>query len=232
MIDVAPATVAVYSDIGCPWAHLCIHRLHRAIREAGVQARLAIDNRPFALEVINAKPTPKLTLDAEVAVLGALDPEAEWQMWQGELHEYPVTTLPAMEAVEAAKEQGRSKAAALDRALRVAFFGQSRCISMRHVILEVAGSVPELDTTRLAERLDSGAARSSLMAEIERSRDSDEVKGSPHVFIAGGDGMHNPGIEMEWEGEHGKGFPVVHSDDPSVYADIVRRSIARIEEAS
>ena len=135
MPHVEPGTIAVYSDIGCPWAHLCTHR-------------------------------------------------------------------------------------------------QSKTVSMRHVILDVARSVPGLDATALAERLDEGAARAALMEEIRRALDDDDVKGSPHVFLAGGGQMHNPGIEMEWEGEHGKGFPVVGSDDPSVYADIVRRSATRIEEAS
>ena len=232
MPDVKPGTIAVYADIGCPWAHLCLHRLHQAIEGAGLSGRLEIDNRPFGLEVVNERPTPKLTLDAEVAVVGALDPAAGWQMWQGKAYEYPVTMLPAMEAVEAAKDQGLGPAAALDRALRVAFFAESKTVSMRHVILEVAGSVPGLDAAALTERLDAGAARATLMREIERSRDDDRVKGSPHVFLADGGEMHNPGIETEWEGEHGKGFPVVHSDDPSVYADIVRRSAERIEEAS
>ena len=232
MPAVEPGTIAVYSDIGCPWAHLCIYRLHRAVERAGLAGRIEIDNRPFALEIVNEQPTPKLTLDAEVSVVGALDPEAGWQMWQGEAHEYPVTMLPAMEAVEAAKDQGLGPAAALDRALRVAFFAESRTVSMRHVILDVARSVPGLDAAALAERLDAGAARGTLMEAIERSTNDDAVKGSPHVFLADGGEMHNPGIEMEWEGEHGKGFPVVHSDDPSVYADIVRRSSTRIEEAS
>ena len=232
MPDVEPGTIAVYADIGCPWAHLCLYRLHEAIDAAGLTGRLEIDNRPFALEVVNGRPTPKLTLDAEVAVVGALDPEAGWQMWQGELHEYPVTMLPPMEAVEAAKEQGLGVAAALDQALRAAFFAESKTVSMRHVILDVAGRVPGLDRERLAQRFDEGAARASLMRGIARSQDDDAVQGSPHVFLADGGEMHNPGIEMEWEGEHGKGFPVVHSDDPSVYADIVRRSATQIEEAS
>lgn len=232
MIQVEPGTIAVYSDIGCPWAHLSIYRLHHAIERAGLTGRLLIDNRPFALEVVNGRPTPKLTLDAEVPVVGALDPDAGWEMWQGEAHEYPVTTLPALEAVEAAKEQGLAVASRLDRALRVAFFGESRTISMRHVILSVAAAVEGLDLPRLRRAIDTGAARCNLMEAIHHSNESDAVKGSPHVFLADGSEMHNPGIEMDWEGEHGEGFPVVHSDDPSVYADIVRRSVVRLEEAS
>ena len=47
----------------------------------------------------------------------------------------------------------------LDRALRVAFFGQSRCISLRSVILEVAGECESVDVDRLQAALDDGRAR-------------------------------------------------------------------------
>src|SRR5688500_7926303 len=105
MVDVAPGTVVVYSDIGCPWAHLAVFRLHRARSELGLQGAITFDMHAFPLEIFNEQPTPKKILDAEIAVAGALDPDAGWQMWQGAEAEYPVTMLPALEAVQAAKEQ-------------------------------------------------------------------------------------------------------------------------------
>jgi hypothetical protein len=47
--------------------------------------------RAFPLELLNSQPTPKHTLDAEIPVVGALEPEAGWQEWQGPEHEYPAT---------------------------------------------------------------------------------------------------------------------------------------------
>jgi hypothetical protein len=29
---------------------------------------------------------------------------------------------------------------------------------------------------------------------------------------------------MHWEGDHGKGFPVINKDDPSVYEDLLGRA--------
>ena len=101
------------------------------------------------LEVANARGTPKRVLDAEIPVVGGLDPGAGWEMWQDDASRWPVTTLPALEAVQAAKEQGLAAAEELDRSLRVAFFGHSRCISLRSVILEVAGGCESVDVDRL-----------------------------------------------------------------------------------
>lgn len=225
MIQVAPGTIVIYADLGCPWAHLAVHRLHRARAELGSDDRVAFDIRPFPLELLNEQPTPRPTLDAETVAVGTLDPSAGWQVWQAEAHSYPVTTLPPMEAVEAAKEQGLRASEQLDRALRRAFFAQSRCISLRHVIRDVARDCSEVDVDKLLDALDEGRARPLLM-EHARVAASDQVKGSPQVFLADGTGTHNPGIEMHWESEHGKGFPVIDSFRPETYVELIQRADA------
>lgn len=225
MIQVDPGTLAVYADIGCPWAHLTIYRLHRARADAGLADKVLFDIRPFPLEIFNEQPTPKLILDAEIAAVGAVDPKAGWQMWQRPSYEYPVTMLPPMEAVEAAKEQGLGASEELDRALRVAFFGRSEVVSLPSVIAAVAERCERVDEGRLMEALNGGRARPALMAQVEAAR-SDEVKGSPHVFLPDGTDAHNPGIEMHWEGEHGKGFPVVDAFDPRIYEELLQRAVA------
>ena len=222
-LRVAPGTVVVYSDIGCPWAHLAVHRLLAARSGLGLTADdVPLDHRAFPLEIFNARPTPRRILSAEIPVVGGLDPDAGWQIWQGDLTTWPVTTLPALEAVQAAKDQGLAASERLDRGLRLAFFAQSRCISMRHVILEVAAEWG-LDVDALRDALDAGRARSAVMQQHRTAEDVD-VKGSPHVFLPDGSSVHNPGVEMEWAGEHGVGFPVVSSDDPAVYERLVRRA--------
>jgi len=218
-------TVAVYSDVGCPWAHMAVHRLLRARAALGVDRAVTLDHRVFALEVVNRRPTPKLILDAETVAVGMHEPDAGWQLWQERTHQYPVTTLPAMEAVQAAKEQGLAASEQLDRALRVAFFAQSRCISLRSVVLDVAESCSQVDAAALAAALDDGRARRAVMDQHETAMSS-AVRGSPHLFLPDGGDVHNPGIGMHWEGDKGVGFPVVTGDDPSVYDDLVRRAAA------
>ncbi len=223
MIEVDPATVVVFADIGCPWAHLAVYRLHETRARLGLQDRVRFDIRAFPLEFFNTQPTPKLVLEAETVAVGTLAPRAGWQLWQEPDHRYPVTTLPALEAVEAAKEQGLRASEQLDRALRTAFFGASRTISMRHVIEEVALGCSELDTPKLMEALDDGRARRAVMDQAQVAQ-GDLVQGSPHLFLPDGTNVHNPGIEMHWEGEHGKGFPLIESDDPAIYEQLLQRA--------
>jgi predicted DsbA family dithiol-disulfide isomerase len=223
-MDVAPGTIVVWSDIGCPWAHLAVYRLHATRRRLGLDDTVRFEHRPFPLELFNERVTPRRTLAAEVPVVGARDPGAGWQAWQAPEWEWPVTTLPALEAVQAAAAQDARAAEELDRALRVAFFGESRCISARHVILEVASKCDLVDTESLAGTLDDGVARRTVIARFEEAGASEAITGSPHLFLPDGTDAHNPGITMHWEGIPGEGFPVIDDDDPGVYDELLRRA--------
>ena len=223
-MDVSPGRVAIWSDIGCPWSHLAVHRLHETRRRLELEQAVAFEHHPFPLELVNEQPTPRPVLAAETAVVGAHDPGAGWQVWQAPEWQWPVTTLPALEALQAAAAQDSRAAEALDRALRLAFFAESRCISLRHVILEVASKCDTVDATALAGALDDGVARRTLIARFEHASANDEIKGSPHVFLPDGTDAHNPGVRMHWEGRPGEGFPVIDEDEPSVYDDLLRRA--------
>jgi predicted DsbA family dithiol-disulfide isomerase len=224
-MQVAPGTIAVWSDLYCPWAHVAVWRLHDARRRLGLTDRVKFDHRIFPLELFNSEPTPYRTLAAEIPVTGALAPRAGWQIWQASPMSWPVTTLLPMEAVQAAKEQSLTASEELDRGLRVAFFGESRCISLRHVILEVASECESVDVEALRTALDDGRARHRIADDWEVAK-REGVQGSPHLFLADGTNVPNPGIEMHWEGDEasGGGFPMVDRDDPSVYEALVRRA--------
>jgi predicted DsbA family dithiol-disulfide isomerase len=223
VVDTPPGTIVVWSDLACPWAHLAVYRLHRARRTLDLEGVVRFDHRPYVLEIVNSRATPKRDLDAEIPVAGALDPGAEWQMWQDDASRWPVTTLLALEAVQAAKEQGPAASEELDRALRVAFFGRSRCISLRSTILDVAGACESVDVDHLRAALDDGRARRTVM-QHHAAAPGAGVAGSPHLFLPDGTDVHNPGMELEWEGEHGVGFPVVTADDPGVYTELLERA--------
>ncbi|MGQ0803177.1 MAG: DsbA family oxidoreductase [Actinomycetota bacterium] len=217
-MDVAPGTIAIWSDVGCPWAHLALHRLHETRRRLGLDEAVTFEHRPFPLELFNERVTPRKTLAAEVAVLGAVAPEAGWQEWDAPEWEWPVTTLPALEAVQAVCAHDVRAAEELDLALRLAFFGDSRCISMRHVILEVASKCDRVDGDALAGALDDGVAR------FEEADRSGEVQGSPHLFLPDGTNAHNPGIDMHWERGPSGRRPVIDRDDPTIYEELLRRA--------
>lgn len=220
MPDIAPGTLVVYSDIGCPWAHLAVHRLHETRARLGLEESVGFDHRAFPLEIFNERPTPKLGLDSEIPVIGGLAPEAGWRLWHRRDHEYPVTTLPALEAVQAAKEQGLRASETLDRALRVALFAESRTISMRHEIRDVARGCDGIDADAVVDALDDGRARPAVLDQ-HRVAASGGVRGSPHLFLPGGGDAYNPGVDFEWKGPKGSRVLVVNRDDPAVYEELL-----------
>ena len=224
MADVAPGSIVIFSDIGCPWAHVAVWRLHDARRRLGLEQRVSFEHRVFPLELFNSQATPRNELEAEWDACAALAPRAGWQAWSAPDWAWPATMLPPMEAVQAAREQGVAAAEQLDRGLRRAFWGESRCISLRHVILEVAATCGAVDLEQLADAIDMGRARHLLFEQYEVAK-TDAVDGSPHLFLADGTNLQNPGIEADWaEGADGLWRPTLTRDDAAVYDDLLRRA--------
>jgi hypothetical protein len=90
-------------------------------------------------------------------------------------------------------------------------------------LLEVANECESVDVGQLAAALDEGRARRCIFDDWEIAK-TDEVQGSPHLFLPDGSSVHSPGVTHHWEGDFGIGFPVVDSDDPTVYDDLLRRA--------
>ena len=137
--------------------------------------------------------------------------------------------LPAMEAVQAAKSQSLVASEELDRALRRAFFGESRCISLRHVILEVASGCDGVDLARLTEDLDAAAGRGRVFDDWRMARGG-AVRGSAHLFLSDGTNEQNPGISIGWrdDGTPG-GRSWIEADDRSLIEGFVRRAAAETQ---
>ncbi|HEY7848313.1 MAG TPA: hypothetical protein VIC83_08990, partial [Candidatus Limnocylindria bacterium] len=102
--------------------------------------------------------------------------------------------------------------------------GESRCVSLRHVILEVASETDGLDLAQLAATLDAGRARRAIFDDWAIAK-TDAVRGSPHLFVADGTNAQNPGLEVSWnEGADGVWQPTIVSDATWVYEDYLRRA--------
>jgi predicted DsbA family dithiol-disulfide isomerase len=221
-IEVPDGTVVVYTDVMCGWSTVALHRFYRARHEAGLDDRLEVDLRLFLLEDVNQTPLTSSIIEPEKPVVGPLEPELDIKPWQGDLSAWPVTSLPTNEAVHAARAQSPAAAEQLDMALRLAFWRDSRCVSMRHEILAIADGCDAVDTDDLRAALDDGRARGPMMAQY--LRDQDVVQGSPHFFLSDGSDQHNPGISFHQQGTTGAGFPVLDGDDPKAYDELVRRA--------
>ncbi|GAA4958138.1 DsbA family oxidoreductase [Actinoplanes utahensis] len=218
-----PGVIVIFSDIWCSFAHIAVHRLHATRERLGLTGRVRFDHRAFPLELLNEAPSPRPGTDSEVGRMASLEPAAGWQLWQDKDWLYPSTTLPALEAIQAAKQQSLDASEQLDLGLRRAFWAQSRSISNRKVILDVATETGAVDVAALAEALDDGRARKELSRQAVISA-TDRVNCSPHLFLPDGSDHPNPGIEVSWVGDYGVGFPVIASDDPSAFEDLLKRA--------
>lgn len=223
---VLPGTIVVYSDLACPWASLTVHRLLGMRTRLGLAESVRLDHRCFPLELVNSRATPKPILDAEVAVIGSHDPSLGWQPWRRPESVYAVSSLLALEAVQAAKAEevgGLAASEQLDAALRQALYADSATITLHSVVTEVADRCSAVDVHALAKSLEAGSARSAV---FEQWRESQRigVQGSPHLYLADGTDVHNPGVTLRWTGAKGSGFPVIDADDVSVIEDLLQRA--------
>lgn len=186
-----PVTVALYSDVHCPYAYLVTYRL-RQLRDS-YRGKLIISYKSLALEYVNRRPTPKPILDNETPILMLEEPEIPYQPWSAPLSEWPVTMWPAFEAIKCAERQGPEAAAELDWAIRTAFFAESKCISMRHVLFELAEKCG-LDMARFADDFDSGVTKRQVLEEAQTGWERLKVAGSPTLVLPSGEQVNSLGL--------------------------------------
>lgn len=206
-------TLTFWSDIGCPWATLALETLHAAAERR--QLRLLVDHRAFPLELFNKRSTPKPILDAEIVAIGARRPELDWRAWDRPEWTYPVTTLPALEAVQAAKDPavgGLVASTELDLALRGAFYRDRRCVSVHAEIIDVAKGCDEVDAAALQVALAAGHGRAQVYADWTEAAGV-RIQGSPTLLTSDGYSAHNPGVAYRWTAAPGEGFPLFESYD-------------------
>jgi predicted DsbA family dithiol-disulfide isomerase len=186
-----PISIALYADLFCPYAYVTAFRL-RKLREE-YRGTIVIEHKSLALEYINREPTPKSVLDLEIPVLMQEEPDIPHQPWRRPASEWPVTMWPAFEAVKCAERQSLMLADDLDWTIRVAFFAESRCISMRYVLLELAKQVG-LDERRFADDFDRGVAKYQVLQEAQEGWERLHVEGSPTFVLPSGKQISNVGL--------------------------------------
>ena len=224
-----PGALVLFSDVACPWATVMVLRLRSARSTLGLDAgQLPLVHLAHSLELLYGRALPRRIIDAEIPVCAAAAPELDWSLWQGRLDEYPVSSLLAAEAVQAARRQSEAAAEELDLALRAALFAESRCITLRQEILRAAEGCPGLDGDRLQADLDRGAARAAVMRQTAAAR-AVAADCTGHLVLPDGTGDCNPGIATEWQGPPmPRGVPVVRHDDPSAIERLVARAATTV----
>jgi predicted DsbA family dithiol-disulfide isomerase len=180
----SPIQIDLYSDVHCPYAYLTAYRL-RQLR-AEYAGKIVINHRSLALEYVNRRPTPNNIINAETPILMLEEPDIPYHPWHRPLSEWPVTMWPAFEAVKCAQLQGSEWADELAWAIRKAFFAESRCISMRHVLFDLAEEVG-LDMAPFADAFDSGITKRQVLQDAQMGWETLKVEGSPTFVLPSGE---------------------------------------------
>lgn len=203
----ATPVLTMYADLACPYAYVSAYRLRQVRAEE--QHSIAIVHKSLALEYVNREPTPKPVLEQELPLLVREEPGIPYQPWQRPDSEWPVTMLPAFEAVKCAERQSLELADELDWALRVALFAQSRCISLRHVLFEIAEDVG-LEMARFADDFDRGVTKYQVLQEAQEGWERLHVAGSPTFVLPSGQQISETGLpDIVIDAAHPEAKPTV-----------------------
>jgi len=159
-------TVQIYSSIEDPYAYLASFRLRRIFPE--YQDRLRIFWRALPLEYITHSCVPQPQFEFDRLLFAQIEPALQFKSWQQEMWCWPNTLWPAFEALACAQAQGTVAAMEYSWALRYAFFGDGRCIALRHELLAIAEEVANLGYLyypRFQIEWDSGKYKRTVIAE-------------------------------------------------------------------
>jgi predicted DsbA family dithiol-disulfide isomerase len=192
-------TIEVFSDLRCPWGYLAAFRLLQL--QPAWSGRVHLAWRCLPLEVADSRGTPKHTIDQEVPYLLQIEPDIPARPWRRAEWEYPVTFLPAFEALKCVEAQGDEAALAFNWAVRRAFFAESRCVSLRHVLIDIVREAG-LDLAAFIRDFDSGRYKHLVMEESDRGWNALKVPGSPTLVLPNGEQRPRPATpELLWDAE-------------------------------
>ena len=175
-----------WAEYYCPWCYVAAVRLHQMQPEFA--GRVKFSTRFFPLELRDGHAPPRDILEQEWWLAAIQEPAAPFVPFTGD---WPTTTLPAFDVVWAARQQNAAVAMDLDLRIRRAFFGESRDIGNRDVVLEIARDL-DLDFSRLESDSASPEARSAVSEEAKMGRERYRVRGTPTLMLGDGTHLHAP----------------------------------------
>ncbi|MFD0384050.1 DsbA family protein [Streptomyces stramineus] len=214
--------MTLFTDIWCSFAHVAVHRLHTTRRGWAWRTACGSTTGPSPGAVQQrAESSPGHGFRGRRR--GAHRAGRRLAAVAGGGLEVPSSSMPALEAVQLAKEQGLAASERLDLALRRAFWAESRSIGARAVVVAVAAETEGVDAEAIAGGLDDGRARRIITRDFHCAQEHG-VRCSPHLYLSDGSDHANPGVAARWHGRYGTGFPEVTANDPSVYESILRRA--------
>lgn len=232
----SPVTIQVYSSIECPYAYLMTYRLRQVLPQ--FEGRVQVTWRALSLEYINRQSYPKPLFDAERSLFEQIEPNLPWQPWSRPEWQWPVTHWPAFEALACAQAQGPEAALAMSWALRHAYFAESRTLSMRHELFELAGELERqsaLDARRFEDDWDHGRFKNQVAAESFSGWRELHLEGSATLILPDGQRFTNPAtgeIDFDEENYRLRSFTPYPGDPIEAYRQILDQAVPAGDEDS
>jgi predicted DsbA family dithiol-disulfide isomerase len=179
---VEPVSLVLYQDPLWPWCLVAEQRIRAAIDEvSGSFEPLRLE--PFPLRPVARAPSPsERRAFARAARKAAKEPEAARttpDLWLSE--DPPLTTLPVLTALAAARLQGFAREDALREAIREAGLVRGINVTRRDVLYELAQAAG-LDMARFAAALAAPATERRVRDAFEAAVDSG-IENAPALVI-------------------------------------------------
>jgi predicted DsbA family dithiol-disulfide isomerase len=164
-----PVSLVLYEDPLSPWCLVAERRIRAALEDVpGAFAPLRLE--PFPMRAEARAPSPKerrdLARDARKAAREAEAAGTTPDLWLSD--DPPLTTLPALAALEAARLQGPAREASLREAIRNAALVRGINATRRDVLYELA-SAAGLDGARFASALAAPATEKRVLESYDEA---------------------------------------------------------------
>jgi predicted DsbA family dithiol-disulfide isomerase len=168
-LPVEPVSLVLYEDPLSPWCLVAEHRIRAALEDvAATFGPLRLEPFPLRVEPRAPSPSERRTL-ARVARRAAKEPEAARttpELWLS--MDPPLTTIPALNALAAARMQGVAREEALRCAIREAGLVRGINVTRPDVLYELAGAAG-LDMERFAGALAAPATERRVRETFEEA---------------------------------------------------------------
>lgn len=180
---VQPVSLVLYEDPLCPWCLVAERRVTAALEDVGGGpfGPLRLEPFPIRVEPRALSRTERRQL-ATAARKAAKEPEAKGtgpDLWLSA--DPPLTSIPALRALAAARLQGASREAALRGAIREAALVRGINVSRNDVLLELA-EWAGLDLARFASALAAPATEQRVVDALAEAEDKG-IKRAPALVI-------------------------------------------------
>jgi predicted DsbA family dithiol-disulfide isomerase len=164
------ATIEVYADIWCPFAHVGLRTVLRRRNELG-RDDMPVRVRSWPLELVNGE---SLNVESTAAHVEELREQVAPDMFAAfDPDHFPLSTLPALALAHAAYRKDDRTGEAVSLALRDALFEEGRDVSRPDVLASVAQ----------IHGVNDGDAEDTVDVLVEwHEGERRGVKGSPHFF--------------------------------------------------